>query len=151
MAPFVNSFGEDRKTINEEHYSEMVENKGFKSFVSWWPTSYENDMDDWQLLKTLETYFRKTIELCRDNNIELYVVNMPLIETAKESGANVTEPVSGFLETIKAEYEAESPGKIHIEADFQYYGEEFYDDADHLNPAGAEKYTADMMKKYDIF
>ncbi len=148
IAPFINSFGEDRKTINEEAYKEMQDRKGFKSFVSWWPTSAEHDMTEFLPLKTLGDYYRKLIDLCIENDIEVYSVNTPLIATTFEESRKIAVPFSEYLESIKKDYPEETYPKVHIETLFEDYDERYFDDADHLNPAGAEIYTREFFEKY---
>jgi len=148
IAPLINSIGQDRKTINEDAYLEMQNAKGFKSFVSWWPTSTEYDMTEFIPLKTLDTYYRELIDLCIENDIEVYSVNAPLIASTYEESRGIWEQFSRYLETIKKDYpEAEYP-TVHFETSFEPYDDGYFDDADHLNPDGAEVYTKALIKKY---
>lgn len=148
IAPFINSFGQDRRTINEEAYKEMVDKKGYKSFVSWWPTSAEHDMTEFIPLKTLDDYYRALIDLCVENDIEVYSVNTPLIATTFEESQKIVKPFTEYLESIKKDYPEDTYPKVHIETLFEDYDEKFFDDADHLNPAGAEIFTRKLCEKY---
>ena len=141
MTPLVKSFSENRKQINADAYQEMVERKGFKTFVSWWPTSTEHDMESFVMLDTLDTYYCKIIDLCIENDITLYSANTPLIATTFEESKKISEPFSAYFETLKADYPSEKYPKIHIETDFASYDEKYFDDADHLNEDGARVYT----------
>lgn len=148
MSPVINSFGENRKEINENAYREMLDSKGFKSFVSWWPTSAEHDMERFELLQTLDYYYRKTIDLCVENGIEVYSVNTPLIAETFEEAKKISDPFSAYFEELKYDYpESEFPG-VHIDTDFQSYENQYFDDADHLNPLGAKKFTAWFCDTY---
>lgn len=148
IAPFINSFGQDRKQINEDAYKEMQDKKGFKSFVSWWPTSTEYDMTEFIPLKTLDDYYRKLINVCIENDIEIYSVNAPLIATTFEESQKIAVPFSEYLESIKIDYPEDEFPKVHIETLFEDYDEKYFDDADHLNPAGAEVFTKELVEKY---
>ena len=148
MSPVLNSLKEDRKSINKAAYSEMEETRGFKSFVSWWPTSAEHDMEDFVLLKTLDSYYRKTIDLCIENGIEVYSVNTPLIAETFEDAKKISEPFSRYFQELKADYpEADYPD-VHIETEFESYEDQYFDDADHLNLKGAKVYTNTFKKQY---
>ena len=148
MSPVINSFGEDRKSINEEAYREMEESRGFKSFVSWWPTSAEYDMKSFDMLSTLDAYYRKTIDLCVENGIEVYSVNTPLIADTYPETEKIRKPFGAYFEKLKADYpETEFPN-VHIETGFESYDGRYFDDADHVNPEGAEKYTREFLAKY---
>lgn len=148
IAPFINSFGQDRKSVNETAYKEMQDNKGFKSFVSWWPTSAEHDMTEFIPLKTLGSYYRKLIDLCVENDIEIYSVNTPLIAMTFEESQKIAKPFSEYLKLIEMDYPTTEYPKVHIETLFEAYEEKYFDDADHLNPAGAEVYTKELFEKY---
>ena len=141
MTPLVNSFGEDRGQINRDAYQEMVARKGFKSFVSWWPVSGEYDMTDFQLLSTLDEYYRKIIDLCIENEIELYSMNTPLIETTFEECRKIWEPFGAYFADLKNDYPEDVYPDIHIETEITSYEEKYFDDADHLNEDGARVYT----------
>lgn len=145
MTPVINSFGQDRKSVNEEAYREMEESRGFKSFVSWWPTSAEHDMEDFQMLKTLDRYYRMTIDLCAENGIEVYSVNTPLIASSFEEAEKIRRPFSEYFQELRKDYPASEYPLVHIETDFARYDDVFFDDADHLNLRGAKKYTADFV------
>lgn len=141
MTPLINSFSENRKQINEDAYREMVTRKGFKTFVSWWPTSAEHDMVSFVMLDTLDEYYRKVIDLCVENDITLYSVNTPLIETSFQEAEKITVPFSAYFEQLKEDYPETEYPKIHIETTFSSYDEKYFDDADHLNESGARVYT----------
>ena len=148
MSPLVHSFGENRKKINEEAYREMVSEKGFKSFVSWWPTSVEYDMEEYQTLATLDAFYRKTIDLCVENGIELYAVNTPLIADTFEETKDVRDSFCAYLQKLKEDYPETGFPLVHIETELESYDGRYFDDADHLNPDGAERYTAEFKQKY---
>lgn len=148
MSPLVHSFGENRKQINEDAYREMVEEKGFKSFVSWWPTSVEYDMEKFQVLSTLDVFYRKTIDLCVENGIEVYSVNTPLIADTFDETLDIREAFSGYLKQLKEDYPESEYPLVHIETELESYNGRYFDDADHLNPEGAARYTAEFKRKY---
>ncbi len=137
MSPVVNSVGEGRKALNRKAYEEMEKNRGFKTFVSWWPTSTENDMEKFVMLRTLDTYYRKTIELCIENDIEVFSLNAPLIDESYGKAMKTIEPFRDYFVLLSKEYP-----DAHIDTEFASYPAEYFDDADHLNKKGAEKYTA---------
>ncbi len=144
MSALVNALKEDRLTINRSAYADMVNRKGFKTFVSWWPTSGEYDMDRLIILQTLDSYYRKTIDLCIENGIEVYSLNMPLIATTYEDCKKIWQPFSEYFVQLKQDYAGFD--NVHIETDFASYDEKYFDDADHLNEAGAIVYT-DSIKE----
>lgn len=148
MAPVINSIGQNRREINEKAYKEMEESKGFKTFVSWWPNSTESDMEELVILKTLDQYYRKIIDLCVENNIEIYSANMPLISTTYEECEKIRRPFSEYYQKLKTDYPEKNYPDVHIETEFPNYGEQYFDDADHLNRKGAEKYTEWFIKNY---
>lgn len=148
MSALVHSFGENRKQINEEAYREMVQEKGFKSFVSWWPTSVEHDMESFELLSTLDAYYRKTIDLCIENGIEVYSVNTPLIADTFEETEDIRDAFSAYLQQLKEDYPESRYPLVHIETELESYDGRYFDDADHLNPEGAARYTAQFKANY---
>ena len=148
MTPLVKSFSEDRRTINQEAYREMTARKGFKTFVSWWPTSAEYDMTEFVLLETLDQYYRKIIDLCVENDIEVYSLNMPLIETTFEESKKISEPFSAYFEMLQNDYPSAKFPNVHIETSFVAYDEKYFDDADHLNEDGARVYTRWLFETY---
>ena len=148
MTPLVKSFSEDRLSVNRSAYQEMIERKGFKTFVSWWPTSAEYDMTEFVMLDTLDEYYRKIIDLCVEYDIEVYSLNMPLIETTFEESRKIVEPFSDYFTQLQADYPQETFPNVHIETSFASYGEEYFDDADHLNEDGARAYTQWLFETY---
>lgn len=148
MTPLVKSFSEDRSAINQEAYQEMVARKGFKTFVSWWPTSAEYDMTGFVLLDTLDQYYRKILDLCVENDIEVYSLNMPLIETTFEESKKISVPFSAYFEKLQKDYPNAQYPNVHIETTFVPYGEQYFDDADHLNEEGAKVYTRWLVETY---
>lgn len=148
MSALIHSLSENRKEINEEAYAEMVREKGFKTFVSWWPTSMEHDMESFRMLKTLDEYYRKTIDLCIENGIEVYSVNSPLIADSYEEAGKIREPFSAYFETLRKDYPESKYPKVHIETGFGSYDRQYFDDADHLNREGAAIYTENFIKTY---
>ena len=145
MSAIVNSFSENRKEINKKLYQQMVDDKGFKSFVSWWPTSTEYDMEELDILNTLDYYYRKTLDLCIENDIEVYSLNMPLIATTYDESAKIWKPFSKYFENLKKDYSEFD--NVHIDTDFDKYDEKYFDDADHLNSEGAKVYTLNLKEK----
>ncbi|MBR5931608.1 MAG: hypothetical protein IKZ95_06220 [Lachnospiraceae bacterium] len=148
MTPLVNSFSEDRRQINEDAYREMEEHKGFKTFVSWWPVSGEYDMTEFVMLKTLDEYYRKILDLCNEYDIELYSMNTPLIETTFEECRKIWEPFMGYFKDLKNDYPEDVYPGIHIETTIESYDEKYFDDADHLNEEGARVYTKWFYETY---
>ena len=148
MTPLVKSFSEDRLSVNRTAYQEMIDRKGFKTFVSWWPTSAEYDMSEFIILDTLDEYYRKIIDLCVEYDIEVYSLNTPLIETTFEESKKISEPFSAYFEKLKADYPQEQYPKVHIETTFESYEEKYFDDADHLNEDGARVYTQYLFETY---
>lgn len=148
MTPLVKSFSEERLSINKEAYREMEERKGFKTFVSWWPTSAEYDMTQFHLLKTLDQYYRKILDLCVAYDIEVYSLNMPLIGTTFEESKKISEPFSAYFDTLRKDYPSSQFPNVHIETSFASYDEQYFDDADHLNENGARVYTRWLFETY---
>lgn len=145
MSAIVNSFSENRKEINKKLYQQMVDDKGFKSFVSWWPTSTEYDMETIEVLNTLDYYYRKTIDLCVKNNIEVYSLNMPLIDSTYDECEKIWKPLGEYFKKLEKDY-SDYPN-VHIETSFDRYDEKYFDDADHLNKDGAEVYSLNLKEK----
>ena len=148
MSPVIHSLSEDRARINRAAYEEMVREKGFKSFVSWWPTSAEHDMESFQVLSTLDYYYRRTLDLCAENGIEVYSVNTPLISETYEEAEKIRVPFSAYLQGLKDDYPEQTYPLVHIETEFASYDTDCFDDADHLNPYGAQKYTEWFCGQY---
>ena len=99
-------------------------------------------------LETLDQYYRKIIDLCVENDIEIYSLNMPLIATTFEESKKISEPFSAYFETLQKDYPAAQFPKVHIETSFAPYDEKFFDDADHLNEDGARVYTSWLVQTY---
>ena len=105
-------------------------------------------MTDFALLKTLDDYYRKIIDLCVENDITLYSLNTPLIETTYEECRKIWEPFSEYFINLKKDYPEEQFPDIHIETAIGSYEERYFDDADHLNEDGARVYTKWFYENY---
>lgn len=100
--------------------------------------------------KEKEEYFKKTIEYCKENNIEVVLVNMPISGNLIEELGDVTT-IHDYYSGIAEEYEIAF-------FDFNYYKklEETFDNQrfeneNHLNYGGAKVFTKVLAEVYKSY
>ena len=137
-----------RENTNREVYRQTAENKGIMI-----KQMNESDANlngeafmDFFTYPRIDYYLHKIIKLCKEKQIPLFIVQLPMNEPSwnkiKETGyyANFHNYLSGL---------AQETG-IPIETEIPCYAPEFFGDYSHLNPRGAERFTAEIKAKYGL-
>ena len=77
----------------------------------------------------------------------VYLVNgVDIVPEAEAEKIRV--PFSAYLQGLKDDYPEQTYPLVHIETEFASYDTDCFDDADHLNPYGAQKYTEWFCGQY---
>ena len=102
------------------------------------------------LNKKKETYYRKTIEYCKENNIEVVLVYVPISGNAVENLGDIT-PVHEYYAELAKEYDIAF-------FDFNYYKElvttfdnQKFESGKHLNYKGAKEFTKLLAEVYKAY
>ncbi len=106
-------------------------------------TSYEalRETGDFALIGI---YMRRIIELCEENGIKAYVLQAPMNEASYEKLQNgFVKGYALYMQSFADLY----PG-ITVEPEIPCYDNAYFGDSSHLNAAGAEKFTDEVVMKY---
>ncbi|MDY3918543.1 MAG: SGNH/GDSL hydrolase family protein [Candidatus Limivivens sp.] len=83
-----------------------------------------------------ETYFRKILELCREKDITVHLVLLPVSEAFLEDAGDTEDMHQYFAEAAK-NYGAEFHDFLNLENREELFSNEYFRDIDHLNTRGA--------------
>ena len=88
-----------------------------------------------------DSYYRKILELCRENRIQVYIVKLPL-----PANTSFTEE---YEEDFRRYYEELQKGYPYIGVDwFPAYPNQYFSDGAHMNTRGALSFSAELKDMY---
>lgn len=134
----------------KKRYHETIANLGHSVVV----TGKQNNEANWearqkqlQILGSNDFYFRKIIELCKENEISIYILQLPVNPKSEQL---IKE--SGFREAY-ADYMCGIADEFHVEIEPypSVYPENCFGDSSHLNAHGTEVYTKELEQRYSVF
>ena len=91
-------------------------------------------------------YMRKIIALCKNNEIPFFIEQLPMntVSWEKLQETNCYPSLKNYLNSLALET------GITVELAIPCYEPECFGDASHLNPRGAERFTAEIKEKYAL-
>ena len=93
-------------------------------------------------------YMQKLFDLCKEQGITVVVEQLPMNETSRNI---LTDDFKLHYRQYMSELAAANP-EVQMYGDFYMYPNDFFGDADHLNPLGAAEYCLYMKQRYpEIF
>lgn len=96
--------------------------------------------------KLVQEYLLKLMDLCKDNNIETYVISLPMNRSSYENLHESYEiSFYMFLRSLSDLY----PEAV-VENEIICYEDELFGDSSHLNEKGAKKFTEEFKNKYNL-
>lgn len=144
---FINSFFENRYEINSEMYNDMYETKGqvyFGNAEYCDYLSYESEYTHFKPMNILDYYFKKTIDMCLEHNINVIVEPVPINRATYEYCQRFfLDDYSNYMKELQAEYP-----QIIVNTDLYCYDNEYFGDSTHFNSKGTEKYSKYIKEKY---
>lgn len=103
-------------------------------------------MDENADSELLRIYFRRLLNLCADNNIETYVISLPMNRSSYDKlQESYLKSLSLFLRSVSDLYP-----DITVEREQIAYEDEFFGDSSHLNEKGAHKFTEELKTRYGL-
>lgn len=89
-------------------------------------------------------YLEQIFSLCRANNIQVIVKNMPMNEA---SYSILTEDFKNhykqYMEQLEEKYDS-----VTFDVDLSYYTNDYFGDGDHLNEKGTERFCGEFLEEY---
>lgn len=138
---------ENRYKINAEMYQNLSSFKGYASFGKLEycdAVNPEADYTDFEPTDILDNYFRKMIELCIHEGINVIIDTLPMNKATYEAcHENYLLDYSNYMKGIQRDYP-----EITVNTDLCFYDNTYFGDSTHLNRKGAEKYSEYMKNKY---
>ena len=140
-----------RKTQNESQYENARAANGRMFFppVFNWEMKYKENKyvtKGFQKRKSIDCYLKKIFTLAKENNIKVYIIQMPINKITYES-LKKRDYIKNFNEYME---ELSKNTDIHIEKELPIYDTKLFDDYMHLSKEGAEIYTKNLKKKYNL-
>lgn len=140
-----------RGEINEQMYQQVKNERGHMLFGNdpEWFNHFEPHpqlLVDFKLLQSEDYYIRQIFKLCRDNNIEVHMLQTPINHLTFEAAKNHNyfNPYQDYLRTLKNDL------NVDIETDLKFYDIHLFGDHLHLNKKGAEIYTKNLKEKFNL-
>lgn len=94
----------------------------------------------------LREYLLKLMDLCRENNIETYIIALPMNRSSYENlHESYEKSLYLFLRSLSDLYP-----EATVENEIIYYEDEMFGDASHLNQKGAEIFTEEFKSKFNL-
>lgn len=148
LKPLVHSFKENRKTTNANTYQEMVTNKGSMTLEGVHPTDLpvkpeETKEPAFKPKKVLDFYMCQLILLCKDRNIPVSIIQLPMGKTGVEILTNTgyMDEYHTYMQSIRDRM------NIPVELTIPVLKDEYFADDSHLNKKGQHIFTAEFKKK----
>lgn len=140
-----------RHAFNEEKYSQVRNGRGqcyFGLADGSGDINGEAKESDFSSSDVVTFYMQRIFDLCSENNIQVVVEQLPMNETSRSI---LTEDFKEHYRDYMYELAVANPN-VRIFGDFYMYPNDYFGDADHLNPVGAQAYCNFMKERYpDIF
>ena len=137
MASFMNSWEEDRASINESAYSKISLHKGRYTCVGneEFITGRFRDYDGFYAKDIYVDYLDKAIKLCQDRGINVHLIKAPLPDNSNMSEEYINQ-INDFYGSFVDRYD-----NVTYDWPVQMYsGADFWDEV-HLNNDGAYKFS----------
>lgn len=150
LTTLLHSLKEDRTSINANIYREMIDCKGTLTLdgvrSSDKPVKPEETKEkSFKLKKVLDYYLRETISLCKNYNIPVYIVQLPMgaygVEILQSTG--YLQQYEDYMELLADDY------GIYVERQIPIFPDEMFADDSHLNKQGQCEYTKYIKTLYD--
>jgi len=140
-----------RNIENEEKYLSAREAQGkmfFPPVLNWELKYKENEYvtKGFQKRKSIDYYLKQILTLAKANNIEVFIIQMPINKITNESfiESGYSENFTNYMEELSRETD------ISIEINLPIYDTKLFDDYMHLSKKGAEIYTKNLKEKYNL-
>lgn len=128
-----NSSSYDTVNIHRGRYIGRGTGEGGKDTVEY---------NDYVFSPLFEHYYRKLIELCLENNINVHIVKLPLPETASFT-ENYVSQFNTYYEQLKSDYPS-----IIVDWMDEGYDTTYFRDKQHMNIHGALKFSLALKQLY---
>ncbi|MCR5473701.1 MAG: hypothetical protein K6F28_00705 [Lachnospiraceae bacterium] len=138
-----------RYDINKAAYRDLQASLGWGSFGEQnecYDESYETSYEDMEIdgdARLITLYMQKLLRLCADEGIHVKLLQ-PAVNTATFD--NLNEHYYGSYRNYIKQISTVCPG-MEYETDLRSYDGKYFSDTSHLNRAGAEKYTKEIVKR----
>lgn len=151
LKTLLRSIKEDRKTANDLTYKEMLENKGTMTLNGIHrkdtPVKPEETKEkNFKPKKVLDFYMCKLIALCKDRNIPVYVIQLPMgevgVEILKDTG--YMDEYEKYMQSIRDRMD------IPVELEIPAYEVKYFADDSHLNKEGQMVFTKEFRQNNNL-
>lgn len=140
-----------RHGANVEKYDLMVTSRGQNYFGladGSGDVNGEAKEEDFVASDVITLYMQKMFDLCEEQGITVVVEQLPMNETSRNI---LTDDFKLHYREYMSELSEANP-EVKLFGDFYVYPNDFFGDADHLNPLGASEYCLYMKQRYpEIF
>ena len=151
LTALLHSLKEDREQKNKSLYDSLCNNKGTLNLSGVKDDGSavipeECKEQDFKLKKLLDYYLCETIDMCKERNIPVYIIQLPM----GVKGVDILKS-TGYMDTYEAYMQsvADRTG-AEVEVKIPTYKDEYFADNSHLNVEGQKKYTGEIRQKYGL-
>lgn len=143
VTSLVNSKGNGRKEVNQKSYElcELHSGRYISRSVSENKSDKEVIYDSFSVGPLFDHYYRKLIELCLQNGIEVHIVKLPISDLVSYSDGYV-EDFNKYYDALMEEYQG-----ITVEW-IKYLDKKCYTDLVHMNYHGSLRFCAEIKRRH---
>ncbi|MBQ7618694.1 MAG: hypothetical protein IJS51_01015 [Treponema sp.] len=136
-----------RGDFNHGQCQALVNNKGhmFFGLEESAPLNTEAEAPHFTVAPRIDFYLRKIISLCKENDISLFIEQLPMNYSWDKTKAG-----EWYKDFFKYFSDLETQTGITIEKEIPCYEPDFFGDPSHVNPHGAKRFTAYIKEKYGL-
>ena len=135
------------REANKEKYATVREHQGYTEFGTDAGNSdlnYETHHEEFDYSPLVLSYYYRLLDLCESNGIRVIIAQAPINEAS--SKVITDEFWNGYKEFL-SEVQEKHPSFI-IENEVPVYDNIYFGDNNHMNHAGADKFTQEFISKY---
>jgi len=146
-ARFVGRYGENKQALEELNVSMGHQLFGTADYCD--DLNYEVNYEDMRESgdsELIAVYLKKTLDLCRENNIEVIIAQPPMNEASyKALNEGYVRSFGFFMKSVQDLYP-----ETTVETEIPCYGNELFGDSSHLNETGAAEFSKELANRYGL-
>lgn len=146
-----NALFSNRHTANLEKYDQVASARGQNYFgLANGSSDINGEAKEMDFIpsETVTLYLQRIFDLCKEQEIRVIVEQMPMNETSR---GILTEDFKEHYRMYIYELASANP-TVRISGELYLYSNNYFGDADHLNPEGAYEFSQFMRQRYpDVF
>ena len=134
---------------NLEKYNSVREDSGYTEFGTDNGNdslNYETHHETFDYSPLVVSYYERLLTLLEDNGVKVWIIQSPINQASAEK---ITDAFYSGYDEFMTSVEEKHRGFV-VEHSIPAYDNGYFGDNNHLNRKGAEKFTKEVISKYDL-